>query len=81
ADAAALPGPEPSALPSLRELLAQVTAQAPPARSTASAAPSQSQAGGLRGRLTGSAGLATLAPPLDLRIGPSARRATGPPRR
>ena len=78
ADAAALPGPEPAALPTLRELLAEVTADPTPA-----AAPRG--AGGLRARLAGSgaATVMTLAPPLrgGLGVGPPLRRATGPPRR
>jgi hypothetical protein len=77
ADAAALPGPEPAALPSLRELLAQVKA-APP---TAAPAPS------LRKRLAGSGASAAAAPAAQRRPASNvaevlaARRATGPPRR
>ncbi len=76
ADVAALAGPEPAALPTLRELLASV-ADPPPA-----AAP---RSGGLRARLAGTATAAvmTLAPPPP--PGPRGRlgirRATGPPRR
>ena len=78
ADAAALAGPEPAALPTLRELLAQMTSEPP-------AAPARSATGGLRARLAGSATAAVtiLAPPSPrgLRGVPPIRRATGPPRR
>ena len=77
ADAAALPGPEPAALPTLRELLASVTSEPVPAASPRS--------GGLRARLAGSgaATVMTLAPPLGPSLPglSSVRRATGPPPR
>jgi len=78
-DSAALPGPEPAALPTLRELLAHAKAGAAPA----SAAPRSTQS--LRARLTGS--VAAEAPPPTPRLASNvgqvlaARRATGPPRR
>jgi hypothetical protein len=75
ADAAALPGPEPAALPALRELLAHA-ASAP--------APATRPPGALRARLAGSATVPTLQPTALARTGlspPSLRRATGPPRR
>lgn len=73
ADAAALPGPEPAELPTLRELLSHAKAE-----------PSQAQ--GLRAQLTGSgAAAAPSAPtrPAASNVGQvlAARRATGPPRR
>jgi hypothetical protein len=75
ADAAAtLPGPEPAALPTLRELLAH----AAPQPSTQARPP-----GVLRARLAGSATAPALAPTSLARSGlsPPPRRATGPPRR
>ncbi|TAJ69479.1 MAG: hypothetical protein EPO51_22410 [Phenylobacterium sp.] len=78
ADASALPGPEPAALPSLRELLARVKAEpAPPGR--------PSPGGALRARLAGSAttpafALASPPHPSGRRGALSLRRATGPPR-
>jgi hypothetical protein len=76
AGAAALPGPEPAALPTLRELLAH--AASPPS------APARSP-GALRTRLAGSATVPNLAPTALARAGsglsPPLRRATGPPRR
>jgi hypothetical protein len=96
ADAAALPGPEPAALPSLRELLAQAAstsnAPGPPPSPATGAAPAAAPApaaatgpprpgGGLRARLAGSAGVTTL-PPRPKLVGPPLRSgATGPPRR
>lgn len=74
--AAALPGPEPADLQTLRELLAQVKAQ--PA-----AAPQRAPAPALRARLSGST--ATVTPPRPNLPRPSlhdaapVRRATGPP--
>ena len=74
--AAALPGPEPAALPTLRELLAHATAS--PAQSTRTP-------GALRARLAGSATVPILAPNAPSRPGSALaatlRRATGPPRR
>jgi hypothetical protein len=78
ADAVALPGPPPAALPSLRELLAEVT----------SAPAAESRTAGLRARLATSASGATVIlpttagppPRTGLRTLPL-RRATGPPRR
>jgi hypothetical protein len=78
ADAAALPGPEPAALPTLRELLAHV---APEPRPTAP--PTQPRTD-LRARLAGSGAAVTLqlAPrPTSSSGGFAVRRATGPPRR
>lgn len=85
ADASALPGPQPAELPTLRQLIAQVTREPAPSRPPAS---------GLRARLTSSAtaAVAALSPPsarpearLSLpRIpqpGLPLRAATGPPRR
>lgn len=77
ADAAALPGPEPAALPTLRELLAHVAPEPPPTQSKVD----------LRARLAGSGAAVTLqlaprpakSPPRSL--GGLPRRATGPPRR
>ena len=86
-DAAALPGPAPAALPSLRDLLARVGAE--PA-----ATPRRPSPLPLRARLAGSAGLALASPPgpatgppranVATLVAPLARRprtATGPPRR
>jgi len=74
ADAAALPGPAPAALLTLRELLAHTTSPTP-ARPPA----------GLRARLAGSATAPNLTPTAPARAGsglaPPLRRATGPPRR
>ena len=85
ADAAALPGPEPAALPTLRELLAHVashTPPSPPGNRTARAPPAKT---GLRARLAGSGAVSALqlapAPPLPLGGALAPRRATGPPRR
>jgi hypothetical protein len=74
ADAAALPGPEPAALPTLRELLAHVAPEPPPT-------PLKTD---LRARLAGSGAAVTLqlAPrPARSPGGLAVRRATGPPRR
>ncbi len=75
ADAAASPGPEPAALPTLRELLAHVA----PDPST------QAPKAGLRARLAGSGAVSALklAPsrPSPLAGAFALRRATGPPRR
>ncbi len=78
ADASAMPGPTPGALPTLRELLAQLTSV--PAPVTASASP------GLKARLAGSATAPTLRPlppprPKRSTLGLPLHRATGPPRR
>jgi len=79
-DAAALPGPEPAALPTLRELLARVT-------SAPVAAPrTQTAQGALRTRLAGSGAAQVLVRPPPGAPRPSGRgpprhRATGPPRR
>lgn len=78
ADAAALPGPAPAALPTLRELLAQVRSEPAPPASTAGTP--------LKARLAGSATTQVLArpppsPTPGLRAGLAPRRATGPPRR
>jgi hypothetical protein len=82
ADAAALPGPEPAALPTLRELLAHVAPGPPP---TPPPTPPKTD---LRARLAGSGAAVTLQlaprpPGLSGRIpgGLALRRATGPPRR
>jgi hypothetical protein len=79
ADAAALPGPEPAELPTLRELLAKVKSQPAPV----AAAPKR--AANLRASLAGSGAATTAAPerrPAS-NVGEvlAARRATGPPRR
>lgn len=78
--AAALPGPPPAALPTLRELLAQVRSQ-PPA-----APPSSNTRTPLKARLAGSATTQVLArpppsPTLSHGRALAPRRATGPPRR
>ena len=83
-DAAALPGPEPAALPTLRELLAHMAPNSPenpPARP-------QPPKAGLRARLAGSGAVlalklapAPLRPPPALGGASPLRRATGPPRR
>jgi hypothetical protein len=78
-DAAALDGPEPAALPTLRELLAHVTSVSP-AVSAARAGP----AANLKARLAGSgAATALQLAPAPSRAGSASvvRRATGPPRR
>jgi hypothetical protein len=78
ADAAALPGPEPAALPTLRELLAHVAPDPHP-----TPPPTQPRTD-LRARLTGSGAAVTLqlAPrPAKIPGGLALRRATGPPRR
>jgi hypothetical protein len=79
ADAAALPGPQPAALPTLRELLAHVTSDAPPPAARAKTPAS------LRAQLAGSgaAQALALAPPRPSGPGGglAVRRATGPPRR
>lgn len=79
ADAAALPGREPAALPALRELLAQVTLAPQPAGARSPAA------GALRTRLAGSATVPIListAPARSgLRLPAALRHATGPPPR
>ena len=79
-DAAMLPGPEPAALPTLRELLAHMTPNAPGDRPPPKA--------GLRARLAGSGAVSALklapapsAPPPALGGASPLRRATGPPRR
>lgn len=74
ADAAGLPGPEPAALLTLRELLAHAAA--------APAAPKRPP-GALRARLAGSAMVPIPQPASPGRTGlsPPPRRATGPPRR
>ena len=77
ADAAALPGPEPADLPTLRELLARV-------KSTPAAAPRAARTGAsLRTRLAGSATAAVMTAPAPPRPvgGLALRRATGPPPR
>jgi hypothetical protein len=72
-DAATLPGPAPSALLTLRELLAQLTSDpAPTERSPASLQ-------GLRTRLAGTAATAILPPPKPT-LSVALHRATGPPR-
>ncbi|MGZ6018083.1 MAG: hypothetical protein ACXWKO_05380 [Phenylobacterium sp.] len=70
--AATLPGPEPAALPTLRELLAHVAPGSPPA-------PARTD---LRARLAGSAATLTLqrTPTSGNPAGLTVRRATGPPR-
>jgi len=78
ADAAALPGPEPAALPTLRELLAHVAPEPPPTP------PPTHPKTDLRARLAGSGAAVTLqlAPrPAKTPGGLAVRRATGPPRR
>jgi hypothetical protein len=78
ADAAALPGPEPAALPTLRELLAHVAPGSPPKT------PPTPHKTDLRARLAGSgAALALERPPRPAGSpgGLAMRRATGPPRR
>ena len=74
-DAAHLPGPAPAELPTLRELLAQLTTA--PAKPTAATGP------GLRARLAGSATapLVTIPPPARPSPILALHRATGPPRR
>lgn len=87
ADAALLPGPEPSALPSLRQLLARFTS--PPTGDPGIAARSMarpivaSSGSGLRARLAGSATVPvmTLVRPAPPGLAVPPRRATGPPRR
>jgi len=78
-DAAALPGPQPAALPTLRELLAHVRSDEPAPAAAAKSAAS------LRARLAGSgaAQALVLAPPRPSGSGGglAVRRATGPPRR
>ena len=73
--AAALPGPAPAELPTLRELLAQLT--------TAPAKPPTAPSQGLRARLAGSstAPLVTVPPPPRPSPILALHRATGPPRR
>ena len=73
-DAAALPGPAPADLPTLSELLAQLTTD--PAKQSAPTGP------GLRARLAGSAAapLVTFPPP-PTRPSRILHHATGPPRR
>jgi hypothetical protein len=78
ADAAALPGPEPAALPTLRELLAHVAPEPHPTP------PATHPRTDLRARLAGSGAAVTLqlAPrPAKTPGGLAVRRATGPPRR
>lgn len=78
ANAAALPGPQPAALPTLRQLLTHM--KSAPALA---AAPTAGQ--GLRARLASSGAVATLtlppAPRPGRKIRLPIRRATGPPRR
>ena len=77
ADAAALPGPEPAALPTLRELLAHVAEGSAPS-------PAQHKTSDLRARLAGSGAALTLERPprpAGSSSGLAVRRATGPPRR
>jgi hypothetical protein len=77
ADAAALPGPEPAALPTLRELLAHVALEPRPTRPPTAKID-------LRARLTGSGAAVALQPaprPARSPGGLAVRRATGPPRR
>ena len=77
ADAAALPGPAPAELPTLRELLAQLTSAPAPAKERPRTPT------GLRARLAGSAAapLATVPPPARPSPILALHRATGPPRR
>jgi hypothetical protein len=78
ADAVALPGPEPAALPTLRELLAHVASEA------RSKPPPAAPGADLRSRLAGSAAAVTptlAARPARSPVGLALRRATGPPRR
>jgi hypothetical protein len=78
AEAAALPGPEPAALPTLRELLAHMAPDSPPTP------PSKPPKTDLRARLAGSATALALQPaprPARNATGLAVRRATGPPRR
>ena len=81
ADAAALPGAEPAALPTLRELLAHMASHPPPAM----AAPAPKAPAGLRARLAGSGAAQALTrlPPRPAAPGGGlgVRHATGPPRR
>ena len=79
ADAAALPGPEPADLPTLRELIAR--AKSTPAPVQAPRVPPT--AASLRTRLAGSATAAVMTAPAPPRPAPglAVRRATGPPRR
>lgn len=77
ADAAALPGPEPAALPTLRELLAHV---APGSSPRTPATPHKTD---LRARLAGSGATVALQltpRPAKVPGGLAVRRATGPPR-
>ncbi|HEY3948226.1 hypothetical protein [Phenylobacterium sp.] len=83
ADAAALPGPPPADLPTLRELLTHVGSGGGPASARS---PERSSAAGLRARLAGSATAVALAPRPPVQPGGTAgklatRRATGPPGR
>jgi hypothetical protein len=77
ADASALPGPPPAALPTLRELLAKL-------KSEPASAAKPSAGGALRTRLAGSATAPTFAlasaPPHPSGRTSLRRRATGPPR-
>ena len=81
ADAAALPGPEPAALLTLRELLAHA---ASPSSTSLPSTPARPP-GALRARLAGSATVPNFAPAIAVRTAsgrsPPLRRATGPPRR
>ena len=74
-DAAALPGPAPADLPTLSELLAQLT--------SAPAKPTTATGQGLRARLAGSATAPQVTVPPPTRPSPilALHRATGPPRR
>ena len=79
--AEALPGPEPAALPTLRELLAHMT----PVRPQSASAPASAARAGLRTRLAAGAAIAVTFPKAPrlatLAGGLAVRRATGPPRR
>ena len=85
ADAAALPGPEPAALPTLRELLAHMTPARPQSASASAWAPAPAARAGLRTRLAAGAAIAVTVPKAPrsatLAGGLAVRRATGPPRR
>ncbi|HLZ75926.1 hypothetical protein, partial [Phenylobacterium sp.] len=77
ADAAALPGPEPAALPTLRELLAHMAPGSP-----AKTSPTRPKTD-LRVKLAGSGAAVTLQlarRPAKVPAGLAVRRATGPPR-
>lgn len=80
-DAAALPGPAPAELPTLRELLARVGAEPAPPRRPGPKTNPETNPVPLRARLAGSAGLALAIPPLPASPARPLRRATGPPPR